>query len=70
MLNVLRAQAARAEIACGMWVRNGQSLAYQSVLYAQGSHAAAFLDLDVALLQLLTTRLRDVDWLLFQIISR
>lgn len=44
-------QSARAEIACNMWVRNGHSLTYKSILYAQSSHCYSFIDLDVFLLQ-------------------
>ena len=44
-------QVCRAEVQCGMWVRNGQALVYHSILYAQCTYCRAFVDADNFLLQ-------------------
>lgn len=45
------AQNIRTEIANNMWVRNGHTLHYQSILYAQSGYCNASIDLDIFLIQ-------------------
>jgi len=53
-----------------MWVRNGHTLQYQSILYAQAAFCSTFVDLDLALMRMCAALVVDVRWMLLTVLDR
>uniref|UniRef100_A0A914VS21 E3 ubiquitin-protein ligase n=1 Tax=Plectus sambesii TaxID=2011161 RepID=A0A914VS21_9BILA len=68
VVHPMRIQAARAEIAAGMWVRNGLGIRYQAFLYVQSHLCTAFADLDIALLQIAAANVNP-EWFIAAILE-
>ncbi|XP_065200275.1 E3 ubiquitin-protein ligase Ubr3-like isoform X2 [Planococcus citri] len=60
----LRVQVAFYEIVNGLWVRNGLQIKGQAMTYIQCNFCSSMVDADLYLLQILSTQLRAVDFML------
>lgn len=57
IIHPLRVQAVFYEIISGMWVRNGLQIKKQAMTYTQNDFCSSMVDIDIYLLQILSTKL-------------